>query len=80
MDLRKPPAIAGPTARALPPGRVYQVINEGYGLMRAYAEDLVSPEERWSVVAYLEALDLSQGVALGTLPPELRREAEEALR
>ena len=80
MDLRRPPAIAGELARALPPGRVYQVIDEGYGLMRSYAEDLISPEERWSVVAYLRALQLSHGVPLESLPPEVRREAERQLR
>jgi mono/diheme cytochrome c family protein len=80
MDLRRPPAIAGPAARSLPPGRIYQVVDEGYGLMRSYAEDLVSPEERWSVVAYLRALQLSRGVNLDSLPPDVRREAERELR
>jgi hypothetical protein len=80
MDLRRPPPIAGPAARVLPPGRVYQVVHEGYGLMRSYAEDLVSPEERWAVVAYLEALQLSRGVSLPSLPPSLREEAERHLR
>ncbi len=79
MDLRKPPAIAGAAARALPPGRIYQVVDEGYGLMRSYAEDLVTPEERWSVVAYLEALQLSHGVPLASLPAPIRAEAERQL-
>ena len=80
MDLRKPPAIAGTAARALPDGRVYQVITEGYGLMRSYSADLVSPEERWAVVAYLRALQLSHGVPLASLPPEARQAAERQLR
>ncbi len=80
MDLRRPPAIAGSAARRLPSGRIYQVVDEGYGLMRSYAEDLVSPEERWSVVAYLRALQLSQGVKLDALPPDVRGEAERQLR
>jgi hypothetical protein len=80
MDLRRPPAIAGPAARALPPGRVYQVIEKGYGFMRSYAEDLISPEERWAVVAYLQALQLSHGVPLASLPPEAQKRAEEELR
>lgn len=79
MDLRRPPAIAGRAARRLPPGRVFQVIGEGYGLMRSYAEDLVTPEERWAAVAYLQALQLAHGVALDTLPPEARHEAERHL-
>jgi hypothetical protein len=80
MDLRKPPVLAGPAARALPAGRVYQVIDEGYGLMRSYREDVTSPEERWAVVAYLMALQLSHGVPLSSLPPDVRREAERQLQ
>jgi mono/diheme cytochrome c family protein len=80
MDLRRPPALAGRDASPLPSGRVYQVIREGYGLMRPYAEDLTSPEERWSVVAYLRALELSQATRLDALPRDVRQEAEEHLR
>jgi mono/diheme cytochrome c family protein len=80
MDLRRPPAIAGAAARSLPVGRVYRVIGHGYGLMRSYAEDLGTPEERWSVVAYLLALQESHGVPLDALPPEVRAEAERQLR
>jgi hypothetical protein len=80
MNLRRPPPIVGPAAQALPAGRIYQVIAEGYGLMRPYREDLITPEERWAVVAYLRALTLSHGVPLDSLPPEIRREAERQLR
>ncbi len=80
MNLRRPPAIAGRLARELPPGRIYQVIDEGYGLMRSYAEDLTSPEERWAVVAYLRALQLSHAVPKDSLPPDVQREAERQLR
>jgi mono/diheme cytochrome c family protein len=80
MDLRRPPSIVGPAAQAFPAGRIYQVIDNGYGLMRPYREDLITPEERWSVVAYLRALTLSHGVPLDALPPEIRREAERQLR
>jgi mono/diheme cytochrome c family protein len=80
MNLRRPPPIVGPAAQALPAGRVYQVIAEGYGLMRPYREDLITPEERWALVAYLRALSVSHGVPLDSLPPEMRREAERQLR
>ncbi|APR76324.1 ABC-type Fe3+ transport system protein [Minicystis rosea] len=81
MDLRRPPALAGAGANAasFPAGRIYQIIDQGYGLMRSYAEDLISPEERWAVVAYLRALQLSHGVPLSSLPPALRQEAESRL-
>jgi mono/diheme cytochrome c family protein len=79
MNLRRPPSLVDEAARALPPGRVYQVIDEGYGMMRAYSDDLVTAEERWSVVAYLDALRAAQGVPLDSLPPAARRAAREAL-
>jgi mono/diheme cytochrome c family protein len=82
MNLRRPPSLVDPRARSFPDGRVYQVIDIGYGLMRSYAEDLTTPEERWATVAYLRALQLSQGtgVPLESLSPEERRRAGEELR
>ncbi len=80
MTLRRPPPLAGQAARRYAVGAVYQVIDEGYGLMRSYAEDLTTPEERWSVVAYLLALQTSHGIPLDALPPEAQREAERQIR
>ena len=78
MTLRKPPSLVSPTVRAFPPGRVFQVISEGYGLMRPYRDELPI-EERWAVVAYLSALQKSRGVPLDALPPEDRARAEKEL-
>lgn len=80
MLLRLPPSLVGVEARSLAPGRVYQVIVEGYGLMPRYAGELPVIEDRWAVVAYLEALQRSRAVDVHTLPPALRARAEEALR
>lgn len=79
MTLRKPPSLLHPTVRAMPPGRIYRTIVEGYGLMRSYAGDL-ELSDRWAVVAYLRALQLSQHVPLGELPDDVKRRAMEALR
>jgi len=80
MTLRKPPDLTIPPATEFPPGRVHQVILEGYGLMRSYQEDLPGAAERWAVVAYVQALQRSRGVPLASLPPALRERALEALR
>jgi mono/diheme cytochrome c family protein len=80
MTLRRPPSIAGPAARRLPVGRVFQVIGDGYGLMRSYAEDLTTPEERWAVAAYVLALQTSHGVPVDALPPAAREEAGRLFR
>ena len=49
------------TARleAAPLGHFFNVITHGYGAMPNYASQL-TPEDRWAVVAYVKALQLSQ--------------------
>jgi hypothetical protein len=47
--------------------------------MRSYAGDL-PPADRWAVVAYVEALRLSQQVPLASLPADRREEAMPWLR
>ena len=82
MTLRPPPSLLDARIQALPDGRLYQIIVLGYGLMRPYTEDITTAEERWATVAYLRALQLSQGVGvpLSTLSPEARQRAEQELR
>ncbi|HEX2571287.1 MAG TPA: cytochrome c [Polyangia bacterium] len=79
MDLRHPPSLLTQPVLGFPPGRIYQVISEGYGLMPSYAYAL-SVEDRWAVVAYLRALQLSQaGVRIDALPAPQRETARRAL-
>jgi mono/diheme cytochrome c family protein len=78
MQLRRPPALLDDRIRALSAGRVFQVITEGYGLMPSYAHQL-SVDERWGVIAYVRALQLSQRATLAELPADVRAEAETAL-
>ena len=75
MKLRKPPSLHEPRIRDYPPGRLFRVIGEGYGLMPAYADQLPI-HDRWAVVAFVRALWLSQDVALIDLPPDVRAEAQ----
>jgi mono/diheme cytochrome c family protein len=78
MALRKPPSLVDAPVTEFPPGRIFQVISVGYGLMPAYAPEL-PPHDRWSVVAYLRALQLAHGVRLAELPAAIRGEAEQRL-
>jgi len=55
------------------------VVTNGFGLMPSYAAEL-SMEERWAVVAYLRALQLSQSAHIDRLPAEERRRIEEDRR
>lgn len=79
MTLRPPPSLHEPRLRAYPPGRLFRVVSRGYGLMPSYAPEL-SLADRWAVVAYVQALQLSQSVELARLPPDSRKEAEPWLR
>jgi mono/diheme cytochrome c family protein len=79
MTLRRPPNLLAAPYTTYPPGRIYAVINEGFGLMRSYAPQL-SVADRWAVVAYVQALQLSQHVALGELPASIQQEARRWLK
>jgi mono/diheme cytochrome c family protein len=53
----------------------YDVIGHGHGVMYPYA-DRVAPEDRWAIVAYIRALQLSRRAPIAELPPALRRRIE----
>jgi mono/diheme cytochrome c family protein len=79
MQLRRPASLHEPRVVALPAGALYRVISEGFGLMPSYAAQL-GIEDRWAVVAYVQALQLSQSAKLAELPEELQLEAEPWLK
>jgi hypothetical protein len=57
------------TARleAAPLGHFFNVISNGYGAMPDYSAQ-VTPEDRWAIVAYIKALQLSQNAQPGDVP------------
>ncbi len=61
--------------RAQPHGHYYEVITNGWGVMPSYA-DQVQPRDRWAIIAYIRALQLSQGADVRTLPAEERERLE----
>lgn len=79
MKLRKPPSLHERRIVQYPAGRLYGVITHGYGLMPSYAHEL-GVHDRWAVVAFVQALQLSQGMALAELPQALQTEANQWLR
>lgn len=78
MILRHPRSLHEAEVRALPPGRVFQVVRSGYGFMPSYAA-MLTVEESWAVVAYVRALQLSQHAPLDSLPPVIRAQALQRL-
>jgi mono/diheme cytochrome c family protein len=65
-----PPSYHIARLREAPDRHFYDVMTNGYGIMYSYA-DRVTPEDRWAIVAYIRALQRSQGaqVASKTGPP-----------
>jgi mono/diheme cytochrome c family protein len=59
--------------RGVPPGYLFQVISNGYGAMPDY-RDQVGPHDRWAIVAYLRALQLSQHATLADVPSVARQQ------
>ena len=53
--------------RDAPLGHFYSVIANGYGAMPEYGSQ-VSPANRWAIVAYIRALQLSQNATEASLP------------
>ena len=77
MSLRAPPSLL---ARAQQPdGWYFQVMSEGFGLMPSYAS-VLPVEDRWAIVAYIRALQLSQSARLDQLPPAERARLEKEPR
>jgi len=55
----------------LPDGELFNTISHGKNLMSGYAAK-ISPEDRWAIVAYVRALQLSRLGTPDDVPPEMR--------
>lgn len=71
MTLRRPKDLTDQDVRDYPPGRIFQAIRNGYGLMPSYSVQL-SEKDAWEVVAYVRALQIARGTWVYRLPPALR--------
>ncbi len=72
---RPPPSFHIDRLRQRPVGHFFDVITNGVGAMPDYASQ-IPPEDRWAIVAYVRALQLSQGAPLSLVPPEKRAELD----
>lgn len=62
-----PPSLHDQTMRQQPPGYLFDVITHGLGRMYAYGQEIDVPD-RWAVVAYVQALQISQHAPADRLP------------
>lgn len=58
-----------------PLGHFFNVITNGYGAMPEYASQ-VAPVDRWAIVAYIKALQLSESATMADVPPAERAKLE----
>jgi mono/diheme cytochrome c family protein len=64
---RRPPSIHIDRLRESPPGHFFDVITNGFGAMPDYASQ-IDAEDRWAIVAYVRALQLSEHATIADVP------------
>ena len=74
---RSPPSLHIDRLREARPGYFFDVISRGFGTMPDYAEQ-IPPEDRWAIVAYIRALQLSQQAAVTDAPENEQRRLRES--
>jgi hypothetical protein len=73
MALRPPPSLHRYIDK--PAGYIFEVATKGFGMMASYAAE-TTVEERWAIVAYIRALQLSQSTPAAEVPPGVRQQLE----
>jgi mono/diheme cytochrome c family protein len=73
--LKRPPSLHVDRLRAAPPGYYFDVISNGFGAMYDLS-DRLAPDDRWAIVAYVRALQLSQSATLDDVPEAARADLE----
>lgn len=64
---RRPTSFHVDRLRESPAGYFYDVVSNGFGAMPDYSAQ-IEPGDRWAIVAYIRALQLSQRAALSDVP------------
>jgi hypothetical protein len=69
--MKHPPSYHDLRLRQVPNGYIYDVITNGFGGMLGYSAQ-IPPADRWAIVAYVRALQLSRNAPVSELSPALR--------
>jgi mono/diheme cytochrome c family protein len=72
---KPPPSFHLDRLREAPAGHFFDVMTNGFGVMPSYASR-VPPEDRWAIVAYIRALQLSQNATPADVPESARGQLE----
>src|SRR5216684_8926986 len=74
--MKHPPSYHQDRLRQAPNGYLYDVVTNGFGAMYGYSAQ-IPPRDRWAIVAYLRALQLSRNAPVSELPAELREKLNQ---
>jgi hypothetical protein len=69
--MKHPPGYHQDRLRQAPNGYFYDNITNGFGAMYGYSAQ-IPPRDRWAIIAYIRALQLSRNAKVSELPAELR--------
>jgi Cytochrome C oxidase, cbb3-type, subunit III len=69
--MKHPPTYHQERLRKIPNGYIFDVITNGFGQMLGYSAQ-IPPKDRWAIIAYVRALQLSRNAPVSELPPDLR--------
>jgi hypothetical protein len=69
--MQRPPSYHQDRLRQAPNGYFYDVITNGFGQMYSYSAQ-VPPRDRWAIVSYVRALQLSRNAHVAELPADVR--------
>lgn len=70
---RRPPSLHDDRLRGETLGHFFDVITNGWGAMPDYAQQ-IPVEDRWKIIAYIRALQLSQNTPVAEVPENLRNQ------
>jgi cytochrome c5 len=69
--MKHPPSYHQDRLRQEPNGYIYDVVTNGFGAMYGYSAQ-IPPRDRWAIIAYVRALQLSRNAHVADLPADLR--------
>jgi len=73
----QPPSFHSERLRNAPVGHFFQVITHGYGVMYPFGSR-ITPEDRWAIISYIRALQLSQNATTDQIEPSDQTQLEKA--
>jgi mono/diheme cytochrome c family protein len=73
--MKHPPTLHQDRLRKATNGYFYDVVTNGFGAMYSYSAQ-IPPRDRWAIIAYVRALQLSRNAKAAELPNELRERLE----